>query len=468
MIVYKLLKTPDNYYVYDRNKNKILNISEADYLELSMLKKNEISESEVSCLKKFQKNGYLQENIVEEIQHPETKYINHFLNNRVRMLILQVTQSCNLRCEYCSFSGNYENRVHSNKFMTWETAKKAIDYLYEHSSEMDEVTVSFYGGEPLLCLDFIKKCVLYIKETYADRKTSFGMTTNGTLLSLEAAEFLFINNFSVTISLDGSKKDHDANRKFADGRGSFDIIMENIKRIAEHNKDFIDKVRFNTVLNTKSDYGTVRNYFLSEDIVCDASIGIGLVESINSKEDIVFADKFVNQRRYDFFLLLISLLKKANGVSLPGFVKELKSGFDLDYSSIEDNRYLSKSCHHSGPCIPGATRMFVNTDGGIYSCEKVSEYSEVMRIGEIETGIDVQKVSEAMNIGSISEKDCKNCWALNWCSMCALYVEKNGQFDAATKKANCAQAILGAEDKLLNLCVLKEFGYKFGKEELYV
>lgn len=44
-------------------------------------------------------------------------------------LMLQVTQQCNLRCEYCAYSGMYDNRVHSNKRMDFKLAKKAIDFL---------------------------------------------------------------------------------------------------------------------------------------------------------------------------------------------------------------------------------------------------------------------------------------------------------------------------------------------------
>lgn len=468
MLIFKLLKTPGKYYVYDRNKNKILNISKEDFRELDMLRKKEITESEVKCLPRFQKYGYLKENVLEEIKHPETEYIQHYIEHRVKMLILQVTQNCNLRCGYCSYSGLYENRVHSNKTMTWESAKRSIDYLYEHSGELAEVTISFYGGEPLIRFEFIKKCVEYVKETYADRKTSYGITTNGTLLNAEVAEFLIKNKFAILVSLDGSKKDHDVNRKFVNGEGSFDTIINNIKEITKYHKEFIKDIRFNTVLNPRSDYGTVRNYFTSEDVVCDADVGINLMETINCKEDIVFSDEFINQRRHDFFLLMLTMLKKTEGVTLPNFMTEMKSAIDLDHSSMEDSNGLPKSWHHSGPCIPGATRLFVNVDGGIFSCEKVPDSSNVMRIGELETGVDVTKVSAAMNIGRLSEEDCKNCWAINWCSMCALYAEKGGKFDVATKKANCVQALLSAEEKLINLCVLKEFDYKFGREEVYV
>ncbi len=468
MIVYKLLKTPLQYYVYDRNKNKILNISKEQYQELDRLSKKQITEKEAVCLKKYQKCGYLIDNVVEKIVHPETKYIKHYLDHRVQFLILQVTQSCNLRCDYCTYSGQYNNRVHSGKSMTWELAKKSIDYLYDHSNEIEKVRISFYGGEPLLRFDLIKKCVEYVKETYPDRITNYGITTNGTLLSGEIAEFLINNHFSITISLDGSKKDHDANRKFANGEGSFDTIINNIKEISKHNKEFIKNIIFNTVLNPKSDYGTVRNYFNSEDVICDAEVGLSLMEEINYKGDISFSSEFINIRRYDYFLLLMAMVKKLKKEAIPKFMSEIKAGIDIDYSTMEDSGSLNKTWHHGGPCIAGAMRMFVNTDGVIYPCEKAVETSKATIIGKMDEGTDPEKSSKVINIGRITEKDCKNCWAINWCSMCALFAEKDGKFDPATKRKNCAKSLIEAQEKLLNICALKEFGYKFGKEEMYV
>ena len=469
MIIYKLIKTPLKYYVYDRNKNKILNISKEEYQELYKLSKKEITEKEAVCLRKYQKYGYLKDSVLEEIIHPETKYIKHYLDHRVQFLILQVTQSCNLRCDYCTYSGQYKNRVHSGKSMTWELAKKSIDYLYNHSNEVEKVRISFYGGEPLLRFDLIKQCIEYIKEAYPERNTTYGITTNGTLLSGKIAEFLISNKFSVTVSLDGSKKDHDSNRKFAsNGEGSFDTIINNIKEISKHNQEFIKNIRFNTVLNPKSDYGTVRNYFSSEDVVCDAGVGLSLMETINHKGDISFSDEFINIRRYDYFLLLMAMIKKLKKEAISKFMSEIKSGIDIDYTSMEDINSLNKKWHHAGPCIAGAMRMFVNTDGVIYPCEKAVETSEAMKIGEMDKGTDVSKVSKVMNIGKITEKECKNCWAISWCSMCALYAEKDGKFDSAAKRKNCYKSLIEAQEKLLNICTLKEFGYKFGKEEMYV
>lgn len=66
------------------------------------------------------------------------------LNNDLHMLILQVTQNCNLRCKYCIYSGSYINRRHNNKRMDFTIAKKAIDYYIRHSSQLQKLK-DFYA-----------------------------------------------------------------------------------------------------------------------------------------------------------------------------------------------------------------------------------------------------------------------------------------------------------------------------------
>ena len=60
-------------------------------------------------------NGYLKKSHVEITKHPLTDILPFYATNKIGQLILQVTQRCNLHCEYCVYSGNYETRNHTNK-----------------------------------------------------------------------------------------------------------------------------------------------------------------------------------------------------------------------------------------------------------------------------------------------------------------------------------------------------------------
>lgn len=192
--------------------NSVIRVSEEDYQELLHAK------DETSCIvKKYVDMGIFVENSIKKIEHPVTELLGYHTKYMCHYLTLQVTQQCNLRCEYCAYSGMYENRVHTNKKMDFEMAKKAIDFFIEHSRESKDIIVGFYGGEPLLMFPLIKQCVEYIESIVEGKKISYAMTTNGTLLNDEVADFLAEHEVILSISLDGSKEEHNLHRKFASG-----------------------------------------------------------------------------------------------------------------------------------------------------------------------------------------------------------------------------------------------------------
>ena len=202
------------------------------------------------------------EDTLEKIEHPDTELLKHSLQSKMQYIILQVTQECNLRCKYCVYGGGYENRTHAHEFMTWDLAQKSLDYFLEHSGQMEELTVGFYGGEPMLQMDLIKKCVAYMEMRVPDRRVGYTMTTNGTLLTVERAKYLLEKDFNVVISLDGAKEDHDKNRVFKDsGKGSFEVIMKNLNEIKKECPEFLKKVSFNTVLNSNCDFFVCKRLF---------------------------------------------------------------------------------------------------------------------------------------------------------------------------------------------------------------
>lgn len=93
----------------------------------------------------------------------------------LRQIVFEVTDSCNLKCKYCGygeFYGSYDKREERN--LSFEKAKSLIDYLFSlwKDSNVDfynrALTVSFYGGEPLLNISFIKQIQEYLETTYID------------------------------------------------------------------------------------------------------------------------------------------------------------------------------------------------------------------------------------------------------------------------------------------------------------
>jgi len=230
IFVYKLYA---KFYLYDVNTKMLVGISKKLYELLNNMDQEEyiiipsVLENEVNRLLKY--DIFNEPKFDYEIEYPQCEYIEDILKNCMRTITLQVTQNCNLRCKYCVYSGSYENRIHTNKRMSFETAQKAIDFLHDHSSLSAAVSIGFYGGEPLLEIDLIKKCVDYAKKIFDGKDLSFTMTTNATLLTETIMDFLVENNFYVTISFDGPQKIQDKNRVLADGKhGSFNIVIKNV------------------------------------------------------------------------------------------------------------------------------------------------------------------------------------------------------------------------------------------------
>ena len=95
--------------------------------------------------------------------------------------------------------------------------------------------------------------------------------------------------------------------------------------------------------------------------------------------------------------------------------------------TYRNKSHIPSRWHHDGPCIPSLRRLFVNTAGNLYVCEKCIE-EEQFRIGDIFNGLLLEKIEYLMNIGKFTEHECAFCWAQRFCSLCMLFcfdVEKH-------------------------------------------
>ncbi|WP_227060852.1 4Fe-4S cluster-binding domain-containing protein [[Clostridium] scindens] len=141
--------------------NAVIAVDEDEFNELRKVEKAELAAEKSAVIAKYQKEGLFKPNVVEKIWHPQTDIVEHHTEKKLQQLTLQVTQQCNLRCEYCIYSGIYDgNRTHANKRMNFEVARKAIDFFLEHSIETSDVVIGFYGGEPLLEFELIRRCII--------------------------------------------------------------------------------------------------------------------------------------------------------------------------------------------------------------------------------------------------------------------------------------------------------------------
>jgi uncharacterized protein len=400
------------------------------------------------------------------IEHSLTDYVETELERGVSYIQLQLTQNCNLRCSYCIYSdaNDGRQRSHSAKTMPYETAKRAIDFLAVHSIDNEAVSLGFYGGEPLLEFELMKKIVGYAEEILADKELTFHITINGTLLTQEAAEYLMEKNFRITLSLDGPREIHDANRRFAvNGKGSFDVIMANISQLSELCPDYKKDFMLSMVIDPGNEFDEILK--ISEiEAIKDIMIRTSIVDDSYSKEKITFSEKYTEQREYQLFLAYIAGLGKYGKFEASPIVKEEKAQIDAKRRQLVRSEMLPDKGSHGGPCLPGKSRLFVDVNGLLFPCERVSESSDAMQIGSLEKGFDYEKVKALLNIGSLTAEECRNCWAVGHCMLCAKHCDGGDSLSAERKLTYCGGARHNALEMLKNIVLMKEAKYYYGEK----
>ena len=118
------------------------------------------------------------------------------------------------------------------------------------------------------------------------------------------------------------------------------------------------------------------------------------------------------------------------------------------YYYFNSKNRLREKEHHRGPCVPGVRKLFVNSEGLFLPCEKVSEISEKMIIGNVNSGFDYNKIFNILNIGKLTEENCKNCTAIRHCSICAKEIDNITDFSVDIKKKICQNKIKFLKEKV--------------------
>lgn len=452
------IKTPFGYYFYETQRNEIIAVNEELYERIvnwdseEELVNGQTESKTTRAVEELRELGYLREPYIEKLEHPATKYLGIILERKISKILLQLTQRCNLRCNYCVYSEekNFGTRNHSNKDMSYETAKKAIDFYMEHSVDCEEKAISFYGGEPLLQFDLIKKIITYCNDVFRGHKIIYSITTNGTLLTDEIMDFLVKNQVYITVSFDGPKKIHDKNRRFVNGTGSYDVVIKNLERL-KHKCENKMKCTVNMVVDPDNDYQEICNFF-HEPIVKGLNVHWNMVEEDNDIKRT--GDQFASAYEYQTFLGYVRYFREKNFDAPDGLVKETFEGRAISDFHLQAFD-LPRITAPGGPCVPGKMRLMADCDGNLFPCERVSETSSCMKVGSLDTGFNLEKVSKLLNVSQITE-ECKNCWAFTLCSVCAKHASDGDILCAELKRKQCPGARVNAWKQIMERILLYE------------
>ncbi len=315
-----------------------------------------------------------------------------------RSMVLHVAHTCNLNCKYCyADAGSYGSKY---KLMSKKTAQDAVDFLIDRSKHWKNLYINFYGGEPLLMFDLIKHLVAYAKKRAkaAGKSLSFGMSTNATLFNKEVLNFVDKNKFSLVLSFDGPKDINDRMRPFADGRGTYDTIVKNIRKI-----DKLKKCKY-----------AVRATFTRENPhiyrITKHLVELGF-KAISVEPCQLKRDSNLYIRKQDLKKVFLEYDKVAEY-----FISSLLKGkyFDFHPFSLFIRR-LRNAQKHIIPCGAGHGVISIDPVGNIYPCHRLPG-NRKYKIGDIYKGINNKRTtSKFCSIWVGSKNSCKNCWAKYLC-----------------------------------------------------
>jgi len=319
-----------------------------------------------------------------------------------------VTKDCQLACKYCYLVGK-----NNKERMSFETAKKAIDYILAHPAYFPEdgVFFDFIGGEPFLEINLIEKICDYITlELYRLshhwlNSHNFVFTTNGINYgSQKVQNFIkkYKGHLSITITIDGTERKHDLNRIYKDsGKGSYQDVIRNIPIWLEQFPNISTKV---TVSSQDIPY-------ITESVEHIYKLGIREIH-INC----VFEDVW---QENDDIRLEEELIKLADLIINTGMYRDLICTF----FDISIGKPLDPERQNNNWC--GAGRMLsIDAAGNYYPCTRFAAYSlrskKPIIIGNIESGIDFNKLRPFLSIDRTTQspQECIDCEVASGCAWC--------------------------------------------------
>ncbi len=317
----------------------------------------------------------------------------------VKSLCLMVAHDCNLRCGYCfAGTGDFGGR---RGLMTKETGEAAVEFLLAHCGPRRHFEIDFFGGEPLVNFPVVQHVTRYVRRREQETGKSFKLTltTNGLTLDEEKQRFLDDNNVSLVLSLDGRREVHDRMRPDAAGRGTYDRVLPNFRRVvaARGGKNYYLR-------------GTYTKYNLdfTEDVLAmhDAGFDVLSMEPVVAKDAPYAIEEDDLPRVYAEYDRLTAAYLERHRAGRGFFFFH----FNMDLSN--------------GPCVAkrlsgcgaGHEYFAVAADGGLYPCHQFVGRDKY-RLGSVFEGVTDRALPRYFRESHVLNKPgCRACWARFFCS----------------------------------------------------
>lgn len=355
--------------------------------------------------------------------------IKYQLSN-LRQLTFEITDACNLRCKYCSYGEFYEDYdKRENKNLAVEDAITLLNYLIklwqsnQNSSSDRNVYISFYGGEPLLNIEFIKQVVKYLEDNICSvRHFTFSMTTNAILLE-RYMDYLVEKEFNLLISLDGNAENTVYRVDFL-GNPSFDRIIKNVNILRDKYPDYFSKkVNFNAVLHNKNSVEDIHRFFKE---TYDKIPSIGELNNMGIRVDKQkdFMQTYRNQQESLQQSEHYEEIERERFIQSPTFqtvctyLHQYSSFIYQDYNELLYGK-PEKQNWITGTCAPFSKKMFVTVNGKILPCERIGHQFTLGNVDKQGVHLDFEEIVQRYNNYFVKlEKQCNACYNTKACLQC--------------------------------------------------
>jgi len=340
-----------------------------------------------------------------------------FLFSNPSLHIITPTMRCNQKCVYCHSSVKDLNTKGVD--MDWDTGKGIVDFIFKFP--IKKFSIEFQGGDCLVNYDITEKIIDYAQEKAKKekKKVFFSLVSNLTLLDEQIVNSLAERKIiGLATSLDGPKEVHDKNRKFLDGRGTYDNVVYWIDRIKSEWKHNFNLNALCTI---------TRHSFGHEKEIVDEYLAHGFdsiwIRHLNNlgfaKNDWAevgyTADEFLN-----FWRQSMDYILKKN--------REGQRIIEL-FSIIFAKKIISKKdpmmIDILSPCGAAIGQLLYNSNGDIFTCDEGKIFPE-FKLGNVKTSKikDIFSHPTTLSMIDISSKKsflCDRCVWESYCGFCPIH-----------------------------------------------
>jgi uncharacterized protein len=317
----------------------------------------------------------------------------------IHALSLAVAQKCNLGCTYCyARQGDFGGPA---KGMSWETAQRAVELLLQGAAPKTHVNLAFLGGEPLANRAVLREATEYAADLAHKRdvEIGFSVTTNATLVTEEDADFFEKHGFAVTVSVDGLREDHDRQRPFKTGGGSFNRVMERAHLLLHEQKKMQVSARVTV---------TPGNLRLKECLEFFLKMGF---HSVGFSPVLRSPTGHGEFSATDLAALLEAMVEC--GIE---FERRAIGGERYAFSNIVNALHeIHRGTHRPYPCGAGAGYFGVSADGELAACHRFVGDTDGM-MGTLVAGVDREQQNRWLAERHVHfQSPCRDCWARYLC-----------------------------------------------------